>query len=79
MLITYFDEVKHQKGRPFCWLGALVADAEVVWHLERQVDDISEEFFGRRTPCKETEFHAAAIFNGHEHFKGWVWEKSRCS
>lgn len=76
MLVAYFDEVKYQKGRsPFYWLGAVVADADMIKDLEHKVNDLAEEIFGTRTLTKETEFHAADILNGHGPFKGWDWAK----
>jgi hypothetical protein len=74
--IVYFDEVKYQKKRsPFYWLGAIVADAELIGKLERQVNDLAEKVFGTRTLTKETEFHAGGILSGHKHFKGWDMPK----
>jgi hypothetical protein len=74
--LVYFDEVKYQKGRsPFYWLGAVVADADLIKDLEHQVNDLAEEIFGTRTLTKETEFHAADILNGKHQFKGWCWDK----
>jgi hypothetical protein len=76
MQVVYFDEVKYQKGRsPFYWLGAIVANAELIGNLERQANDLAEEVFGTRTLTKETELHASAIFNGNHHFKGWTMPK----
>ncbi|MBO9649692.1 MAG: DUF3800 domain-containing protein [Variovorax sp.] len=75
MLIAYFDEVKHDRGRPFYWLGAILADANLIWKLERQVNDLSEKVFGSRELSKETEFHAADIFNGNNHCKGWELDR----
>lgn len=75
MLIAYFDEVKHQKDRPFYWLGALIADADLIRKLEEQCNDLAGSVFGSRQLTKGTEFHAADIMNGHEHFKGWEWER----
>jgi hypothetical protein len=70
--VVYFDEVKYEKNRsPFYWLGAIVADAEQIQNLERQVNDLAEEIFGTRTLTKETEFHAADILSGNKQFKGW--------
>ena len=72
MQVVYFDEVKYEKNRsPFYWLGAIVADAEQIQDLERQVNDLAEEIFGTRTLTKETEFHAADILSGNKQFKGW--------
>jgi hypothetical protein len=69
--VVYFDEVKYEKNRsPFYWLGAIVADAEQIQDLERQVNDLAEEIFGTRTLTKETEFHAADILSGNKQFKG---------
>src|SRR5882757_2937814 len=74
MQVVYFDEVKHQKGRsPFYWLGAVVADAELIGSLERQANDLAEEIFGTRTLTKKTEFHAFDILSGRKHFEGWEW------
>ena len=43
MQVVYFDEVKYEKNRsPFYWLGAIVADAEQIQDLERQVNDLAE-------------------------------------
>lgn len=75
MLIAYFDEVKHEKKRPFYWLGAVLADATSIWTLEKQVNDLSDEVFGTKALTKDTEFHAADIFNGNKHCKGWPWER----
>lgn len=76
MLVAYFDEVKYQKGRsPFYWLGAVVAGAELIWKLEQDVNELAAEVFGTRALTRETEFHAAAIIGGNEHFKGWEFRK----
>lgn len=76
MLIAYFDEVKYQKGRsPFYWLSAVVANPELIWKLERELNDLAEQAFGSRNLTRETEFHAADILNGHEQFKDWGWDK----
>ena len=41
MQAVYFDEVKYEKNRsPFYWLGAIVAGAEQIQDLERQVNDV---------------------------------------
>lgn len=72
VLIAYFDEVKYEKDRsPYYWLGAIVADADLIWTLERQVNDLAEDVFGTRMLTRDTEFHASAIMNAHGHFKGW--------
>src|ERR1700733_2488811 len=76
MLITYFDEVKYHKGRqPYYGLGGITVDAGLIKTLEEQLDSLAEEVFGVRTLSRDTEFHAADIMNGHEHFEGWKWEK----
>jgi hypothetical protein len=76
VLVAYFDEVKYQKGRsPFYWLGAVVADADLIKDLERQVNDLALDVFGMRTLTKETEFHASDILSGNKQFKGWDWAK----
>lgn len=76
MLVTYFDEVKYQKGRsPYYWLGAIVADATTIWTLEGAVNDLAQEVFGHKLLTKSSEFHAADLMNGHEHFKGWPLDK----
>jgi hypothetical protein len=50
--VVYFDEVKYEKNRsPFYWLGAIVADAEQIQDLERQVNDLAEVIFGTRVSC----------------------------
>ena len=72
MQAVYFDEVKYEKNRsPFYWLGAIVAGAEQIQDLERQVNDLAEGIFGARTLTKESEFHAADILSGNKQFKGW--------
>lgn len=72
MLITYFDEVKHQPGtQPFYWLGGLVVAASLVKELEAEVDELSKECFGTSTLCRDTEFHAAEIFHRKRNFKDW--------
>jgi hypothetical protein len=74
--VVYFDEVKYQKERsPFYWLGAVVADAELIGRLERQANDLAEEVFGKRTLTKETEFHAGHILSGKKHFEEWEMPK----
>lgn len=76
MLVAYFDEVKYQKGRsPFYWLGAIVAGPELIWKLEGELSDLAAEVFGTRALTRQTEFHAAAIMGGNEHFKGWPLER----
>lgn len=76
MLIAYFDEVKHQKGRaPFYWLCAVVASPELIWKLEKELNDLAEEVFGSRNLTRDTEFHAADILSGNQHFKGWELER----
>ena len=76
MLITYFDEVKFQKGRqPYYWLGGIVAESQCILQLEEKLSELSEQVFGSRELLRETEFHAADIMNGHEHFKGWDWDR----
>lgn len=76
MLVTYFDEVKYQKGRsPYYWLGAIVADAATIWKLESDVNDLALEVFGHKLLLKDSEFHAADLMNGHDHFKDWPLEK----
>ena len=74
-MITYFDEVKyHHKRQPYYWIAGLVVTDALLWHLEEQVNVLSEKVFGTRTLTKQTEFHASDILNGHEHFQGWPWE-----
>ena len=74
MQIVYFDEVK--KGHtPFYWLGAIVANADLIANLERQANDLAEEVFGTRTLTRETELHASDILSGNKHYKGWDWPK----
>jgi hypothetical protein len=75
MLVAYFDEVKHEKGRPFYWLGALVADAKQIWQLEQQLNALAEAVFESRSMTKATEFHASDILNGNKHCKDWSFEK----
>lgn len=76
MLVTYFDEVKYQKGRsPYYWLGAIVADATTIWTLEKEVNDLAESVFGHRHLTKHTEFHAADMLNAHGPFEGWGWDR----
>lgn len=75
MLVAYFDEVKNQKSRPFYWLGALVADATLIWKLEQELNALSEEVFGTREMSRNTEFHASSIMNGNESCKGWPVER----
>lgn len=73
MLIAYFDEVKFQKGpQPYYWLGALVASAEAIWSLERDLSILSEQCFGIPILSKDTEFHAADISHRKRNFKNWT-------
>ena len=72
MQIAYFDEVKYHKGRiPFYWLGAIVADGNLIGELEAEVNALAEEVFGTRALSKETEFHASDLLGGNAHFKEW--------
>lgn len=76
MQIAYFDEVKYQRARmPNYWLGAVVADAATIWALEGAVNRLALEVFGVLNVSKDTEFHAADLLNGHEHFEGWQMER----
>lgn len=76
MLVAYFDEVKYQKKRSPCyWLGAIVAPPELIQQLENQLNELSEKTFGTRISTRGTEFHASDILNGHEHFRGWEWNR----
>ncbi|MNV35481.1 hypothetical protein D3C71_1269290 [compost metagenome] len=69
MLIAYFDEVKYQKNRsPYYWLGAIVADSELIWKLEENVNALASEHFGTKELTKQTEFHATDILSGNGHF-----------
>ena len=71
MLITYFDEVKYHKGKQeYYWVAGITVDADSVWHLEKKLNELSLVTFGESRLLKHTEFHAADIMNGHEHFKG---------
>lgn len=70
MLIAYFDEVKFQKGRsPYYWLGAIVADADLIWNLEESVNALAQEAFGTKELTKKSEFHATDLLSGNGHFK----------
>ncbi len=74
--MAYFDEVKYQKKRSPCyWLGAIIAPPALIWQLEKQINDLSEQTFGTQTLGRDVEFHASDMLNGHEHFKSWDWEK----
>lgn len=72
MYITYFDEVKYQKGvQPFYWLGGIMVDARLVAALETQVNELSKECYGTALLEGNTEFRAKDIFHGKCNFKGW--------
>ena len=72
MLLTYFDEVKYQKGKqPYYWIGGIVVTAEMVWYLEKAVNELSEECFDVSTLSRDTEFHAKEIFHGNRNFSNW--------
>lgn len=72
MLIAYFDEVKYLTGRqPYQWLAGLVVNATIIRELEDQVSALAQECFGVSTLCKDSEFHAPAIFHRKDNFKEW--------
>lgn len=72
MYLTYFDEVKYQKGvQPYYWLGGIMVNAGLVAELEAQVNALSTECFGTARLENGTEFHAKDIFHGKNNFKGW--------
>ena len=72
MLIAYFDEVKYFPGsQPYQWLAGLVVNASIIRELEDQVSSLAQECFGISTLCKQSEFHASAIFHRKENFKEW--------
>lgn len=76
MLITYFDEVKYQKGKqPYEWLAGITVKVTDVREIETEVASLSKKYFGRETLGRDTEFHASALFNGRDHFKSWDFEK----
>lgn len=75
LLLAYVDEVKPTKEYRYYLLGAVVADASLVWRLEHQLNALSEKTFGTRDLKKETEFHAAHIWNGKAHYKGWDFSR----
>lgn len=75
LLLAYVDEVKPSKDFRHYLLGAVIADANLVWKLERQLNDLSEKTFGTRDLKKETEFHASHIWNSKAHYKGWDFSK----
>src|SRR4051794_39048460 len=72
MLIAYFDEVKYlPESQSYQWLAGLVVNASIIRELEDQVSSLAQECFGVSTLCKESEFHASAIFHRKENFKEW--------
>jgi hypothetical protein len=72
MLIAYFDEVKFAPPvQPYNWLAGLVVDSRLVRQLEDQVSTLAEECFGDARLGRDTEFHAASIFNRKDNFKNW--------
>ncbi len=72
MLLIYFDEVKYQEGvQPYYWIGGIVATPEAVRHLEKAVNELSEECFEVSTLSRDTEFHARDLFHGNRNFKDW--------
>lgn len=75
LLLAYVDEVKPNKDYRYYLLGAVVADASLVWTLEQHLNELSEKTFGTRDLKKETEFHAAHIWNGKAHYKGWDFKR----
>jgi len=71
--LAYFDEVKvAPPGQPFHWLCAILVDANDVAAIEAEVSALAVECFGNATLTRDTEFHAAAIFNRSENFKHWT-------
>lgn len=71
LLLAYVDEVKPNNDYRYYLLGAVVADASLVWKLEQQLNQLSGKTFGTPDLKKDTEFHAAHIWSGKAHYKGW--------
>jgi len=72
VMLTYFDEVKHEPGKHSCfWLGALAVDAHQVRPIEAQVSALAKECFGTTALARHTEFHTSALINRRDHFNDW--------
>lgn len=72
VLLSYFDEVKHQRGRdPSYRLAAIAVEATAVKTIEAQVSSFAKECFGSAALGAHTEFHTSAMINRRDHFAEW--------
>lgn len=72
MLISYFDEVKHDPtNQPYYWLMAVTLPPELIREIESQVAALSDECFGTALLSPNTEFHATDIYCRTRNFRDW--------
>jgi hypothetical protein len=72
VLVTYFDEVKHEVGkRSSYWLAGIVVHPNDVRDLEGQMSTFAQSCFGTGDLAEDTEFHASALVGRRDHFKEW--------
>ena len=71
MKLIYFDESKNDDRYPHYHMGGVCIDETDLIDAERRVAAIAEKAFGSAEPIRETELHAAEIWQGSKHFKKW--------
>jgi hypothetical protein len=75
--LIYFDESKNDDRYPHYHMGAVCIDEADLIDVERRVAAIAEKALGSAEPTRETELHAAEIWQGSKHFKEWREDLSR--
>ena len=71
MKLIYFDESKNDDRYAHYHMGAVCIDEADLIDVERRVAAIAETAFGSAEPSRETELHAAEIWQGSKHFRKW--------
>jgi hypothetical protein len=69
--LIYFDESKNDDQYAHYHVGGVCIDEKDLIDIEKRVADLAEKAFGFSEPTRETELHAAEIWQGSKHFKGW--------
>jgi hypothetical protein len=77
MQLIYLDESKNDDKYPHYHMGAVCIDEKDVLDIEKRVAAIAESAFGTISPTRETELHAADIWQGGKYFKKWRGDFSK--
>lgn len=71
MKLIYFDESKNDDQYAHYHMGGVCIDEKNLVDIEKRVAAIAEKAFGTAELTRETELHAAEVWQGSKHFKKW--------